>query len=474
MSTETAGQAMNPSKQPSRLALFLRASAFDFVLVLFVSVGLVFTLSYGFNSAPELRQNVGVLAAVCAVLLVCLYVGAWSKRMVPFSVGLYVVVSIVTVAVVSAFSPEQVPLFVDGQINDVEGNYAVFAMVLVVVPAVVYLLSRRTLGVVVLLLVGALCCCTIQYLYRDWVTSQPGTMAALVVYAGIGALFFVQGYRQGVLSSRTVRKTSFFASFAFGAVGSVICVLVGMAVFYGIIAGQNLSTIDFRPFEDYYSHPVIEYDGEYEQLAVIDPNLFTSNLIDEQESTQEDAEGELDEKEDQDSGGGFTLSTTILNALDMDSWQDVFDAIRFGIPPSLKVLLALLPFIIIAAIVLLRRHWRTRRIKKLEDRPYAERVVFLYDYFMKRFKRLKVAKAPSLTPLEFALSSSRELSGFTRNASHTDFLGVTLLYQRAAYGAGNVEEEDYAKVLDYYTAFFKNARLRVGNLKWAFKYFWRI
>ena len=202
--------------------------------------------------------------------------------------------------------------------------------------------------------------------------------------------------------------------------------------------------------------------------------MFTSHLIDEQDSTQDDAEGDLDEEQQDDSGGGFAFVSAVLDVLNPDSWQDFFDAIRFNLPLPLTVLLALLPFIIIAAIVYARRHWRVVRLKRLEDKPYADRIVVLYDYFMKRFKRLKVEKSPSLTPLEFALSTSRELAPFAGNASQTDFLDVTLLYQRVAYGAGNVDKDDYGKVVDYYNAFFKNARNRVGKLKWAFKYFWRI
>ena len=44
-------------KAPSRLRLFLRAAVGDFTLVLVASVGLVLTVSFGFESAPVLRGN---------------------------------------------------------------------------------------------------------------------------------------------------------------------------------------------------------------------------------------------------------------------------------------------------------------------------------------------------------------------------------------------------------------------------------
>ena len=46
-------------KAPSRLRLFLRAAVGDFTLVLVASVGLVLTVSFGFESAPIGAIRVG-------------------------------------------------------------------------------------------------------------------------------------------------------------------------------------------------------------------------------------------------------------------------------------------------------------------------------------------------------------------------------------------------------------------------------
>ena len=55
-------------KTNGRMRLFLRSSAFDFLLVLVLSCALVFTVSYGFESAPDLRGNLALEAGVCAML----------------------------------------------------------------------------------------------------------------------------------------------------------------------------------------------------------------------------------------------------------------------------------------------------------------------------------------------------------------------------------------------------------------------
>lgn len=453
--------------------LFLRASAFDYLLVLVVSSALVFTVSYGFNSAPDLRGNVGFIAGACAVLLVPLYAGGWSKRAVLISAVAYVVLGVAVVAFVSSLSPTPADLFADGQVNDVENNFAVFGMVLVVIPPIVYLLSRRTWGVAALFFGGVLACGAIQFLYRDWISSQPGTVAALVAYAGTGALFMVQGYREGVMKSRIVKRTSFFGAFAFGVVGALVCIGVGVSVFFGVVSGLGLTTVDAKPFEDYYSRPVVEYDGTYKQQQVYDPNLGTSNLSDEVDTTNDDEAGANSDQQTE-SGGGFTFVSAVIDTLNLDDWSETFDSVRYSLPPSLIALLWTLPFLVIALIVYLRYRRRAQRLKKIEAYPLPERIMLLYNYFMRGFKRMKVEKPAAATPLEFALSSSGELAGFARNRSNADLLGITLIYQRAAYGAGNVSEEDYAYVRDYYQAFFKNAHARMGHPRWVFHGYWRI
>jgi hypothetical protein len=453
--------------------MFLRASAFDYILVLVVSTALAFTVSYGFYSAPDLRQNVALIAVVCAVLLVPLYAGGWSKRALPLSAVGYVLLAAGSVAVISSLSPTPADLFVDGQINDVEENFAVFGIVIVLVPPVVYLLSRRTWGVAVLFFLGVLACGTIQFLYRDWISSQPGTAAALVTYVGIGALFVMQGYRSGVMKSHVVKKTSFSVAFALGVAGSFACMAVGALVFLTIISGLGLTTVDIKPFEDYYSRPVVEYNGTYTEQQIDDPDQTTDELNENMDQTNDQQDGSHSDQ-NFGGGGGFSLVSAVVDTLNTDEWQETFTAIRFDMPLPLKLLLWLLVPAFVAALVYSRLRLRDLRLRKIEQRPCDERVALLYNFFMNRFARMKVEKPPAATPLEFAVSSAGELAGFTRNESHADLLGITLIYQRAVYGAGNVTEADYRYVRDYYRAFFKNAHLRMGHPRWILRGFWRI
>lgn len=459
---------------PERMKLFLSAAAFDYLLVLVVSVGLVFTVSYGFNSAPSLRENLAVTTAACALLLVPLYGGSWSKRALVGGVVGYIAVAAIVVAVFTSLSPSSQALFVDGQINDVEDNYAIYGLVTAIIPLVAFLLGRKPWGVVLLLVAAALACGTIQFLYRDWLTAQPGTQISLAVFAAIVALLVVQGYRQSVLSADRAAKTSFGWSFVFGVGAACVCALAACALYAGVIANLGIQTVNIKPFQDYYKVPVIEYDGTYVQQEVIDPDVGTSTLSDDEEDTISNAQGAESDDENMQDSGGQSPAQTIVDALDLDDWSSMFDANRYDMPMSLRFLLALVPIALVAAIVFARYHVRARRLARFEKRDANARAVLFYDFFMSRFKRLGVKKAPALTPLEFAIASETELARFARNASRTDFVDVTLIFQRACYGTGNVSKDDCKRLRDYYESLFKNAHERMGTLKWVLWGFWRI
>lgn len=156
-----------------RLAGFLKASALDFVLVLFVSVALVMTVSFAFNSAPDYRGNAVLVALLCLPMLLILFAGSWSRRAVlPSAIAAIVYAVLLMLAAMTLTTSAGIALFVDGQLNDVAGNLIVFASVVIVVPVLVYLLSRRTVGLVFLLIAGVLSCCWVQFLYRDWANSM--------------------------------------------------------------------------------------------------------------------------------------------------------------------------------------------------------------------------------------------------------------------------------------------------------------
>lgn len=469
--------ASNTSAVPvqGRLELFLRSSAVDFILVLAVSVCLVIAVSFGFKSAPDLRGNPLVASALCAPMLVALFAGSWSKRALLPSALAAAACAVAELAILGFLGTE--PLFVDGALNDSEGCYMVYGFVAVMVPVLTYLLSRRRVGVVVLLLASALACAFVQFMYRDWVESEPGTAVFLVCMIAAGALMVFQSYREGLYNSVKAGRPRFALAGLFSCGLSAVCVLLGAALFMGIVAQLGLSTPDIKPFKDFFTRPVIEYTGIFSQLPTQDPDITTSQVTEEESDANQQGPGGIQsDAPDQLEDENVTVVDQLVQAVssfDMSSWIESFTSVNYK-----QLLIENLPWIVLAiaaivAVVLLWRRQRERRLAKIAAKPASWRVWYLYNWLMKRLRRLGVEKPPASTPLEFAMATRAQLMPFARGTDGIDFLVVTLAYQRACYGVQESADEDYLLVERYYRAFFKNARDYVGGWKWLWM-FWRI
>lgn len=461
----------------TRLQLFLRASVLDLLLVLVVSVGLVFTVSYAFESAPDIRGNVAVDTALVLPMLVILFAGSWSKRAMAPSAAAAVIYAIVVIGVCVAMKPADVPLFVDAQVNDVAENPLIFGFIAMVVPAVVYLLSRRRAGMVVMFIAAVVACGAVQFLYRDWTTSEPGLACALVVLLACGALFVFQGYRRSIYQVKRLEKTAFAQATAFAAGIVGVCLLISVGVFYGLVAPAELTTPEIKPFEDYYTRPVIEYSGVYDENQVDNPDLATNKTNDEQNDSNQDAEGGRDSQspnENQETGGN-PVSNFIqqMTSFDATDWSQQFMAISYEQLRLGALIFVLLAAAIITAVVLLKRRMRERRLQKLASEPYPVRIWTIYEFLTNRFARLGIKRPETLTLMEFAMATRSTMAPFARGTGDVDFLALTLIYQRACYDEGRITEDDWKACERFYRAFFANAHAHVGHLRWI-RDFWRM
>lgn len=479
-----AGAGAGARGRGSRLGRFLRMAAPDFLLVLVVSVALSFTVTYAFRSGEAYRGDVLLLAAVEAPMLLALFAGSWSKRAVPASVALAVLVAAAVIGSCVALTPESVPLTTGSGINDEPGSLVVFGIVLAVVPAVVYLLSRRAVGLVFLLVLSVVACGFVQFLYREWMAEMSGLPAFLCVLAGEGALFVFQTYRQGVVRARHSKSPSFGRALAYSAAISVACLAVGAGLYYGVVAGLGLTTPEMKPFRDYYSQPIVYYTGTYDDMS-LEGDEKSDNTNDQTEDTNQEGEGSGEGADGagesgsgegsggNGSGDGGAGGWTLASAFDASSWNQQFNRISYNIPDFVKVLVPLLLLALVVLAIVLRNRVRGWRLRRIEREPCSYRVWYLYGFLVERYRRLKLLKPDGLTPMEFALAARKAMRPFAEGTGGADFVEVTEVYQRACYSGRPVTEEEYGRVKGYYRAFFKNARRHTGNLKWIWK-FWRI
>lgn len=464
-------------KISSKKRLFLRSVIGDFVLVLIASVGLVLTVSFGFESAPFLRGNVAIVSFAVVPLLVILHAGSWSKRAAAFSAMAAVLYCSAIVGVCVAAQPYQIDLFIDGVINDDPQSYVIFGLVLVVVPVLVFLLSRRRVGTVVLFASAVLSCGFIHLLYPDWGEVNGGTTVTAVVLVACGALFVFQRYRQNAYQVQHLESTAFGSAFVYSVLISAVCFAIGALVFHAVIAPLGLQTVEIKPFQDYYYRPVVEYTGVYDMSYVEDPDLVTSALDDQVSYTNEEAEGGADSQspDSTQAAGSNAVASTLeqMASFDITSWLEEFMAISYERVRVGAVIVVAAVVVFLIFMKFLQRYMRARRVERLESEPLEYRIWVLYGFFCKRFARLGYGKPETMTPLEYAFASAANLTQFSQDTVGIDFVDVTLAYQRACLDEGRATEEDWRNMKSYYASFFRNARLQVGGLRWL-KYFWRI
>lgn len=467
-----------------RMAVFLKSALPDFVMTLVMSVALAYAVSFAFESAAGYRGNIALLVAISAPLLLALYAGSWSKKALLPAAGATAVIAVVVMGVFISMTPSGTPMFVPMEswesaagLNDVNENYAIFAFVAVLVPIVVYLLSRRRVGTVILLIDSMFACGWVQFLYRDFAFDNGGLIASFVVLVAGLMLFIFQTYRQSVYSAARAKRTSFIGVAAFSGLVSLICVLIGVGVFYGAINGFGLNTLDVKPFTRYAAAPIDPYSTNHSDTTTQGDDT-TDNTNDEEEETSDNTDDGTQ------SGGALNAESLLaspvgqavqaITGYDADDPNQDFESISFLIIAWTVILSVLLVVLLLVAAIVLQRYRRKRRLQRIYNESVAYRIAYLYEFMLGRFERMKIHKPEQTTPYEFAVGFEATLAPFTRGTDGVTFTDVTAAYMDACWGALDVSEEDYNSVEKYYLAFFKNAREYTGWPHWIFFRFWRI
>lgn len=470
----TVGSA--PSVSGKR-TLFLRSCLWDLVMTLPLSVALVLTVSFAFESVPDLRGNLGAVCAIVLPLLIIGYAGSRSKRAAAGAAAAAAVFSLVVIGGFALAAPPDAPLFSDGVLNDAPENGTLFALVACLVPLAVFLLSRRTVGAVILFALTVVLCGAVQFLYRDWTADHGGTVVALAAYVAAGALCIFQRYRRSAYQASFAGTPAFGAAAGFSVLLATLCVSVAFAVFSLVIAPLNVQTLTIKPFQEYYTRPVVEYAGVYDEQSVDDPDRTTQRLNDERTETGDNADGGATALAPSAGDGGaanpLAAFMESVQSFDADDWDSRFAPITYRTVALGSLILAFAVFAAVAAALLLRRRRWGRRMAAWNAQERPEAVRQLYDFIGERLNKLGFARNPSLTPMEYAVASQAELAPFARGTEGASYLSLTLIYQRACFDSGRTTEEDWQTLQRFYARFPENARHAVSRRRWL-RVFWRL
>ena len=436
---------------------YFKSKVWELLFCAVAASALSYTVCSGFYATRPLQAYPLAIAGISIAITVVLFLIAYNARSAICGGIAFGAVVVAVVWLLAATGPGETPL------DDVEGNYALFAIVVIASTLLVYLGSRTQVLTVVLLVVGVYASETMEYLY--W----GNHVAALLVFMVAGvALMLQKGYQRTVANTSAGRVS--FAPIALSALAiGAVALLVGAGVYYFAIAPLDPPNQTVKLFTEYRRIDEIEVRGTGATTA--DQGGQSGNLAggDSVESDESAADDPFDMVQ-----SSFTEMVDNLQ----DQLGDTGAALQLFPPDLLALLAALLVAALFALPVLLKKLQRRMRYNRLVKPGGQEAAKNLYRFFLDRFRKLKLARPDEVSLSAYAAGFEQSFERF--EAPSAERLGVsegsafsrlTDLYVRSVYGDERLNDDEVAAFVRYYDSFYRNACRYVGRPRYVFQFF---
>lgn len=426
---------------------YVRLHAWDFILTVFIAIGMHLNTFSAFMIRESYTTNYVLIAAVTVLVTAVMYVIGYQKRNMIIGAVAWGVALIGWIIYLRA----------NDLIDTTEGadeTIPAFWTILLFGTALIYVLTRSRKVLFGAAPVGLLFCGAFKFL--EYPVSVPG-LIILVVAVILDILYLV--YRDSLLTADYGNYTIRHFLVQSVAIVTVVMMLVTGA-FYGIVKPLDPPTRDLKLITKLMSFDILELLGVASTQEVKDPNPDDEEKDDdeppeEQEEEQEDQEDESNENDPQQSDETISANTISLKKKDYTAyWVTALILLALATPFVIKYVL------------------RARRKRRLSGLDASNQAAFVYDFFLKRLKKLGVGKADSQTILEYAEQQSGILEKFTAEDG-TTFEEITDIYNHHLYSKVPVTPEEAGKFLAMYNSFYKNAKAFTGTWRYIRK-FWFI
>lgn len=420
----------------------------DALVCTVVSVSLIPVICSGFVLTDPWSRSTAVIL-VCSLLLQLLFtLLSRSRRTIWLGVGIGAVLFVGVFSWMRAADP-----LADTAANSI----MIFAMIQILTPLLVFLLSRSRAGAAVLFLIGALICAGghfLQYPAPDWClfVFLPGT-AVLFLYRVCAVA--AAGAEVGQSSTlKYLRQTLILCAAA---------LTIAVGIFAGVIAPLEVPTRELKLISELRSMELLEVLGVSGTEIILDPDLTSDISPEETEMDRESIEEDFEEPDSRaEAAAESSLQETLSSAL-----EQAADAIRYDETVRSRLwLLLLIPAAVAAAYVLRyiwKRHWR-RQVRALSP---ESAVVNYYQFFLSRLGRVGLKKQPGQTLREFAAHITAQTEPFEKCG--VSFRELTGIYEKVLYGRLSVSGDELQAFECFYDAFHRSLRREVGALKYYLK-----
>ncbi|MCD8110725.1 MAG: DUF4129 domain-containing protein [Clostridiales bacterium] len=435
---------------------YLKERVWEILLCAVASAAIVVVFCQGFYVPDETADNFWLALVISAVIIFFVFLTGYNR------IGLIIFPIAVAAAAAVGFLYLNVS---DVDIVDVEGSDTsiyIYVFAVVIVPLVVYLVTRGRVGVWVLMIVGSTFIGAMDYLHYE---VRVWWLICFICCCPI--LYVLKLYRARSLSGSAF-SPQFGKLFRTGLVVALISLVLAGGVYAGVIRTISPPTSDMEFISRIIRWNVLEQVGVTDQYTVLnneltaatDWNTLLTNEKNEEEDTEAQEQEEQTEEEEEalgDNSGNGSGEETEYSAV---SFQErIFNYI---------ILLIVLICIAVAAIPLTKNYLWKRKLKEAASLPPRDRAILLCRYYMKRFGRLGFGRAQFQTELEYADHSHAALDNFTEGT--LSLPAMMELYVRARYGHIPPTEEEDAALLGFYPAFKKNFRKKKGVFVWLLNY----
>lgn len=424
---------------------YVRLHAWDFILTICIAIGMHLNTFSAFMIRESYMTNYALVAIVTTLVMAVMYVIGYNKQTSLIGGAAIGVALIVWVIILRA----------RGYLDDLsaEGTdetIPAFWTIVLFGTALIYVLTRSRKVLFFAAPIGLLFCAAFKFL--EYPVSVPGLF--LLVAAVILELLYLV-YKDSLLTASYGNYN--IRHFLMQSIAVLLVVMMlSTGVFYGVVKPIDPPTRDLKLITKLMSFDIMELLGVASTQELREPDDEDKDDKDDQKEQEEEEEKEEEEKEDEqnrESQEDISANTITYDERDYTVYWVT----------ALILLLMALPFIV-------KYTLRARRRRRLNGLDPNNQAAFVYDFFLKRFKKLGFGKPESATILEYAEQQEDFLLNF-RSKEGTTFEELSEIYNRHLYSGADVTPAEISKFMSVYNSFYKNAKEFLGNWKYIRK-FW--
>ncbi|MCC8029872.1 MAG: DUF4129 domain-containing protein [Lachnospiraceae bacterium] len=437
------------------MTAYLKERVWEIILCAVASAALVVVFCQGFYVPDETADNFWLALLISAVIIFLAFLTGYNRA------GMVIFPIAVAAAAAVGF------LYLNASeidIRDAEGSDTsiyIYAFAVFIVPLVVYLSTRRRVGVWVLMIVGSTFIGAMDYLHYE---VRVWWLICFICCCPI--LFILQLYRARSLSGSTF-SPQFGKQFRTGLAAVLLSLALAGGFYAGVIRTISPPTSDMEFLTKIIRWNIMDQTGITDQYTVLNEYLRAQTeqdtLLTDEKNEEEDTEAQEQEEqteEEQDigdnSGGGSGDESEYAAVSFQERIRDYI------------VLLVVLICAAVAAVPLTRRYLWKRMMKEAAALPPRDRAILLCRYYMKRFRRLGFGRPASMTELEYADNTHAVVDNFTEGTMA--LTAMMELYVRARYGHIPPTQEEDDALITFYPVFKQNYRRKKGVFVWLLHY----